>query len=46
MFPEILLLFCFQTSLFFLLDSSLPLQLDVARYACVKKTGNLLDNKT
>ncbi len=26
--------------------SCLFLQLDVARYACVTKTGNLLDNKT
>ncbi|ERJ76988.1 hypothetical protein HMPREF9148_01526 [Prevotella sp. F0091] len=37
---------CFLTSFIFLSSSCLSLQLDVARYACVTKTGNLLDNKT
>ena len=46
MYPEFLFLCCFLTSFIFLSAPCLSLQLDVARYACVTKTGNLLDNKT
>ncbi len=37
---------CFLTSFIFLSASCLSLELDVARYACVPKPNNLLDNKT
>ena len=38
--------YCFLTSFIFLSASCVSLQLDVARYACVPKPNNLLDNKT
>ena len=46
MFPEFLFLCCVLTSFIFLSASSLSLQLDVARYACVTKASYLLGNKT
>jgi len=35
----------FPNIFYFLSAFCLSLQVDVARYACVTKTGNLLDNK-
>jgi len=46
MFPEFLFLCCVLTSFIILSASSLSLQLDVARYACVTKASYLLGNKT
>ena len=46
MFQEFVFLCCCLTSLIFLSAPCLSLQLDVARYACVPKLNNLLDNKT
>lgn len=45
MFPEFLFLCYFLASFIFLSVSCQSLQLDVARYACVTKTGKMLDNK-
>jgi len=46
MFPEFLFWCCFLTAFIVLSASSLPLQIDVARYTSVTKTGNLLYYKT
>ncbi len=43
---RILVFVLFLTSFILLWPFSLSLELDVVPYACVKKTGNLLDNKT
>ena len=42
----ILVFCCLLTSFICLSASCLSFQFDVARYACVTKTSNLLDNKT
>ena len=48
LYPNIsrILVFVLFSNIFYFLVGVLSLQLDVARYACVTKTGNLLDNKT
>ena len=48
LYPNVsrILVFVLFSNIFYFLVGVLSLQLDVARYACVTKTGNLLDNKT
>ena len=45
MFPKSLFLCCSLASFIFLSVSCQSLQLDVARYACVTKTGKMLDKE-